>query len=75
MHVSIPKEEYEVKKGGEVTLPCSFSLAVSDYDILVLTWTVLPDTEGDPVVRALSLFMHKVKKCKPLVMFCNVLTK
>lgn len=60
MDVSIPKDEYEVKKGGEVMLPCSFKPAVSNFEILILTWSVLPETEGELVVRALSVFMQKV---------------
>lgn len=52
MDVTIPKEEYEVSKGGEVLLPCSFSPANPDFKILVLSWKAVPDNDGDPMVRA-----------------------
>lgn len=51
MDVTIPKEEYEVKKGGEVTLPCSFSPANPDFKMLVLSWKAFPDNDDDPMVR------------------------
>lgn len=51
MHVSIGKEEYEAAKGGEVSLPCSFSPANPDYTNLVLSWKAFPDKDGDPMVR------------------------
>lgn len=60
MHVSIGKEEYEVAKGGEVTLPCSFSPANPHYANLVLSWKAFPDKDGDPMVRGESGFMQNL---------------
>lgn len=60
MDVSIPKDEYEVKKGGEVTLPCSFSPANPNFEMLILSWKAFPDNDGDPMVTASRIFMQKV---------------
>lgn len=51
MDVSVGQEQYEVAKGGEVSLPCSFSPARPDYTNLVLSWKAFPDKDGDPLVR------------------------
>lgn len=59
LYVSIPKEQYEVVKGGEVTLPCTFSPSNPDYQDLVLTWTAFPDKEGDTMVRGYNGFFSE----------------
>lgn len=59
MDVSIPKEEYEVKQGGEVLLSCSFSPANPSFSVLVLSWKAFPDNDNDPMVRAQGIFIEK----------------
>lgn len=55
LQVSIPKKEYEVARGGDITLTCSFIPARPVTTTLVLTWEAYPDTAGEPMVRGLTM--------------------
>ncbi|XP_075870636.1 cell surface A33 antigen-like isoform X2 [Nelusetta ayraudi] len=65
MHVTIGKEEYEAAKGGEVTLPCSFSPANPEYTNLVLSWKAFPDKEGDPMIPVATYFLGSPSDISP----------
>uniref|UniRef100_A0A665WSI0 Ig-like domain-containing protein n=1 Tax=Echeneis naucrates TaxID=173247 RepID=A0A665WSI0_ECHNA len=43
LDVSIPKQLYEVARGGEITMSCSFIPALTDFKTLILTWEAFPD--------------------------------
>lgn len=56
LQVSIPKKEYEVARGGDITLTCSFIPARPVTKSFVLTWEGFPKKEGDPMVRGLTIY-------------------
>uniref|UniRef100_UPI0037E7EAB1 cell surface A33 antigen n=1 Tax=Semicossyphus pulcher TaxID=241346 RepID=UPI0037E7EAB1 len=58
VQVSITKEQYEVAKGGDITLTCSFTPASSDFKNLVLRWEANPDQAGDPMKSVASYFLN-----------------
>lgn len=51
LDVSIPKQEYTVKKGEDVELICNFKPAVAIANNFLLTWDAYPDVTGAPLVR------------------------
>ncbi|CAL9690057.1 unnamed protein product [Knipowitschia caucasica] len=46
VEVSIPEKQYEVAKGSDITLPCSFSPARPDYDMFILKWEVVQENKA-----------------------------
>lgn len=56
LQVSVPRKEYEVASGDDVTLTCSFVPANPDITIMVLTWEAVQENNNeDPLVRGLVL--------------------
>lgn len=51
LQVSIPEEQYEVARGEDITLTCTFNPAGTISDIFILTWEAYPDNPGEPLVR------------------------
>ncbi|TNN60894.1 Cell surface A33 antigen [Liparis tanakae] len=58
LQVSIPKKEYEVARGGDITLTCSFIPARPVTTALVLTWEGYPDTAGAPMISVATYFIN-----------------
>ncbi|KAJ0005529.1 hypothetical protein NQD34_015423, partial [Periophthalmus magnuspinnatus] len=54
IQVSIPEPQYEVAKGSDITLPCSFSPARPDYELFILKWEVVQDNKGTIVATFYS---------------------
>nr|XP_040058470.1 cell surface A33 antigen-like [Gasterosteus aculeatus aculeatus] len=58
LQVSIPKKEYEVARGGDITLTCSFIPARPVTKSFVLTWEGFPKKEGDPMLTVATYFIN-----------------
>ncbi|XP_037646071.1 cell surface A33 antigen-like [Sebastes umbrosus] len=58
LQVSIPEKEYEVARGGDIILTCSFIPARPITNALVLTWESSPDTVGDPMNIVATYFIN-----------------
>uniref|UniRef100_H2MBK1 Ig-like domain-containing protein n=1 Tax=Oryzias latipes TaxID=8090 RepID=H2MBK1_ORYLA len=56
LDVSIPKQEYTVKKGEDVELICNFKPAVAIANNFLLTWDAYPDVTGAPLSDRLKVF-------------------
>ncbi|KAM8856193.1 uncharacterized protein AB9W97_020659 [Spinachia spinachia] len=59
LQVSIPEKGYEVEKGGDIILTCSFIPASPVSDDLVLTWEGYPDKAGEPMLSVSTYFINK----------------
>uniref|UniRef100_A0AAQ6IKX3 Ig-like domain-containing protein n=1 Tax=Anabas testudineus TaxID=64144 RepID=A0AAQ6IKX3_ANATE len=59
LEVSIPVSEYEVARGGEIALTCSFIPARPNFDTMILTWEAFPDNTVDPMIVVASYFLNK----------------
>ncbi|XP_074551436.1 V-set and immunoglobulin domain-containing protein 2-like [Halichoeres trimaculatus] len=57
IQVSIEQEEYEVEKGGEITLTCLFTPA-RPFNALVLSWDASPDQAGEPTKTVATFFTN-----------------
>lgn len=61
--VSIPQAEYEVEKGKDITVPCTFK-PVHPSRLVMLEWTNIADeVDADAVRRLLSVcvcFMYSM---------------
>ncbi|XP_031150631.1 uncharacterized protein gpa33b [Sander lucioperca] len=58
LQVSIPEREYEVARGGDITLTCSFVPARPVNNALVLTWDAFPENVGDPMDLVATYFIN-----------------
>ncbi|XP_059199244.1 cell surface A33 antigen-like isoform X2 [Centropristis striata] len=58
MKVSIPEKEYEIARGEDITLTCSFAPARAIGNALVVTWEVYPEKEGDPTKSVGTYFIN-----------------
>ncbi|XP_070694563.1 cell surface A33 antigen [Pempheris klunzingeri] len=58
LQVSIPEAEYEVAKGGDIILTCSFVPARPVSNALVLTWAADPDNVDDPMQAVATYFIN-----------------
>ncbi|XP_069011334.1 cell surface A33 antigen-like [Embiotoca jacksoni] len=58
VEVSIPEAEYEVARGGEIILTCSFTPARPELTMFVLTWEAYPDNDGGPLKSVATYFMN-----------------
>ncbi|XP_078119030.1 V-set and immunoglobulin domain-containing protein 2-like [Sander vitreus] len=58
LQVSIPEREYEVARGGDITLTCSFVPARPVTNALVLTWDAFPENVGDPMDLVATYFIN-----------------
>ncbi|XP_011487709.1 cell surface A33 antigen [Oryzias latipes] len=58
LDVSIPKQEYTVKKGEDVELICNFKPAVAIANNFLLTWDAYPDVTGAPLKTVASYFLN-----------------
>ncbi|KAJ8352804.1 hypothetical protein SKAU_G00242800 [Synaphobranchus kaupii] len=57
IQVSIPKQEYEVARGDNVTLPCNFVPAEPDVQVMTVAWSVLSDDPGEKS-KSVATFFH-----------------
>ncbi|XP_056145354.1 cell surface A33 antigen-like [Lampris incognitus] len=64
LQVSVPQQEYEVARGQDVTLTCSFVPASPDFSNLVLTWEALTVNE-DPVRLVATYFLNSPADIAP----------
>ncbi|KAG9348827.1 hypothetical protein JZ751_029144 [Albula glossodonta] len=46
IEVSIPKKEYEVARGDDVTLPCRFETTQQNPPVIVIIWSALSEQAG-----------------------------
>lgn len=60
LQVSIPQQEYEVARGEDITMTCSFTPARPIANIMVLTWEAYTDEE---MVRCqlINIFLNNNK--------------
>ncbi|KAM9346810.1 uncharacterized protein ABDE67_011119 [Symphorus nematophorus] len=58
LEVSIPQPEYEVARGGDIALTCSFIPARQDFNILVLTWGAFSDDPDVPMETVANYFLN-----------------
>ncbi|XP_040913689.1 cell surface A33 antigen-like [Toxotes jaculatrix] len=58
LQVSIPEKEYEVARGGDITMNCFFTPARPDFTTLILTWEAYPDNINDPVKSVATYYMN-----------------
>ncbi|XP_042350702.1 cell surface A33 antigen-like [Plectropomus leopardus] len=58
LEVSIPERQYEVARGGEITLTCSFIPARPIANALVITWEAYPEKVGDPMDSVATYFLN-----------------
>ncbi|XP_032385103.1 cell surface A33 antigen [Etheostoma spectabile] len=58
LQVSIPEREYEVARGGDITLTCSFIPARPIINAIVLTWEAFPENVGDPMDLVATYFIN-----------------
>ncbi|XP_068429087.1 cell surface A33 antigen-like [Clinocottus analis] len=65
LQVSIPEKEYEVARGGDVTLTCSFVPARPVTNAFVLTWEGYPDTTGEPMLSVATYFINNPINISP----------
>lgn len=65
LHVSIPKKEYEIARGGDVTMTCSFVPAKPELSFYVLTWEASPDKAGEPMKPVATEYMNQVTDIAP----------
>ncbi|XP_047456205.1 cell surface A33 antigen-like isoform X1 [Mugil cephalus] len=56
--VSIPKQEYEVARGGDITMTCNFEPAQPISKSFVLTWEAYPDVLGEPLRTLATYFLN-----------------
>ncbi|XP_047456204.1 cell surface A33 antigen-like isoform X2 [Mugil cephalus] len=56
--VSIPKQEYEVARGGDITMTCNFEPAQPISKVFVLTWEAYPDVLGEPLRTLATYFLN-----------------
>ncbi|KAG7238794.1 hypothetical protein INR49_030338 [Caranx melampygus] len=59
IEVSIPEKEYEVARGGEINLICSFIPAQAEVSTVVITWEAFSDNENDPLNAIATSFSGK----------------
>ncbi|CAL8267167.1 unnamed protein product [Lota lota] len=48
LDVSIPQKQYEVVRGGSITMTCSYKPARPDSNVFLLKWEVQPEKDNDP---------------------------
>ncbi|XP_023271746.1 cell surface A33 antigen isoform X2 [Seriola lalandi dorsalis] len=65
LEVSIPQKEYEVARGGDITLTCSFIPAQPDAIPAVLTWEVFADNPNEPMKPVASVYPNNVINIGP----------
>ncbi|XP_022058434.1 cell surface A33 antigen [Acanthochromis polyacanthus] len=65
LEVSIPDSNYEVARGGDVTLTCSFVPAHNDLSTMLLTWEAYPDAPGEPMKAVASYFYNRPVNIAP----------
>ncbi|XP_022596918.1 cell surface A33 antigen-like isoform X2 [Seriola dumerili] len=65
LEVSIPQKEYEVARGGNITLTCSFIPAQPDAVPAVLTWEAFADNPTEPMKPVASFFSTGVINIAP----------
>ncbi|KAK9537795.1 hypothetical protein VZT92_005376 [Zoarces viviparus] len=58
LQVSISEKGYEVARGGDITLTCSFIPARPVTNALVLTWEGYPDNTGEPMLLVATYFIN-----------------
>ncbi|KAM6955173.1 cell surface A33 antigen-like [Lycodopsis pacificus] len=58
LQVSITEKGYEVARGGDITLTCSFIPARPVIKALVLTWEGYPDNTGEPMLLVATYFIN-----------------
>ncbi|XP_072300028.1 V-set and immunoglobulin domain-containing protein 2 [Eucyclogobius newberryi] len=46
IQVSIPESQYEVARGSDITLPCSFTPARPNYEMFILKWEVVQNNKA-----------------------------
>ncbi|CAN9497507.1 unnamed protein product [Ophioblennius macclurei] len=54
--VSIQQEDYEVARGRDIVMTCSFTPARPDPTPYVLTWEAWPDADGEPMKKVATVF-------------------
>ncbi|XP_071333217.1 cell surface A33 antigen-like [Trachinotus anak] len=65
LEVSIPEREYEVARGGDITLTCHFTPAQPDVTTVILTWEAFPDNNNDPMVPVATYFSNNLINIGP----------
>lgn len=65
LKVSIPESNYEVARGGDITLTCSFVPAVTDLTTLTLSWEASPDVAGEPQKAVATYFYDRPVNIAP----------
>ncbi|XP_033473932.1 cell surface A33 antigen-like [Epinephelus lanceolatus] len=58
LEVSIPERAYEVVRGGDITLTCSFIPARPVANALVITWEAYPAKVGEPMDAVATYFIN-----------------
>ncbi|XP_054471502.1 cell surface A33 antigen [Anoplopoma fimbria] len=58
LQVSIAEKEYEVARGGDITMTCTFIPARPVTNALVLTWEGNPDNDGEPMLSVATYFLN-----------------
>ncbi|XP_040003582.1 cell surface A33 antigen-like [Xiphias gladius] len=65
LQVSIPVREYEVARGSDTTLTCSFIPARPDFPTLILKWEAFPDNNVDPAISVANYFLNNPADIAP----------
>uniref|UniRef100_A0A3P8SD80 Ig-like domain-containing protein n=1 Tax=Amphiprion percula TaxID=161767 RepID=A0A3P8SD80_AMPPE len=65
LEVSIPESYYEVARGGDITLTCSFIPAVKDLSTMLLSWEASPEVAGEPLQAVASYFYSRPVNIAP----------
>ncbi|XP_028249374.1 cell surface A33 antigen-like [Parambassis ranga] len=58
LQVSIPVAEYEVARGGDISMTCSFVPARPVVNNFVLSWEAYPDKDGDALKSVATYFLN-----------------
>ncbi|XP_076839132.1 V-set and immunoglobulin domain-containing protein 2-like [Brachyhypopomus gauderio] len=59
LNVDIPLPTYEVARGDNAILPCTFQPKTSDNNLIVVSWMAHADVESDPEINIVTLYYNK----------------
>ncbi|XP_062312200.1 cell surface A33 antigen [Osmerus eperlanus] len=67
LQVSFPKAEYEVARGDDVTLTCTFQPAspLDSTQLVIITWTAEADNPADPKVTVATFYSNTALDVSP----------